>query len=428
MPLQFRQCLSELEYSERNTREGGRRVVPIRYMGTKRHMASRVMEMVAGVEPQGPVVDLFSGVGSVAESLHGVANVIVNDAMSFTSLLARTRFTGNWRGTTARGAMALLSPSYKCRLLELREEHSSRLRLEQRALEVGNAALAEYMIESPHVGNSASVADRAFKASQLESRDRYCLTASYFAAGYVSLRQAVQIDALRYAIDQTSETELREWMLAAWVAAVASVVNAPGHTAQYLKPNSDAASARIKRYWQKDIVRAMEEQLIRIRPVGSQAWRDGNSVRTDDALHLLTNLPRGQIGAVYADPPYTKDQYSRFYHLYETLYLYDFPASTGAGRVRGGRFSSGFCLKSGVEQAFSSLFENVARLQVPLILSYPRAGLLTSRGLDIPGMCLDNGLRITRTEEVGREHSTLGASNGSASKTAQEMIYVCERR
>jgi adenine-specific DNA-methyltransferase len=402
--------------------------VPIRYMGTKRHMASRVKEAVAGVEPRGPVVDLFSGVGSVAESLYGVANVIVNDAMSFTSLLARTRFTGNERSTTARGAMAVLASSYTCRLLELREEHGSRLKVEQRALELGNTVLADYMIESPHVGNSASLANHVFKVSQLESRERYCLTSSYFAAGYVSLRQAVQIDALRYAIDQISETEQREWMLAAWIAAVASVVNAPGHTAQYLKPNSQEASARIRRYWQKDIARGMEEQLIRIRPVGSQVWRDGNAVGTDDALHLLANLSRGQIGAVYADPPYTKDQYSRFYHLYETLYLYDFPASTGAGRVRGDRFTSSFCLKTGVEQSFRSLFEGVARLQVPLILSYPRASLLTSLGLDIPGMCLDNGFRVTRTEEVGRQHSTLGASNGSASKTAQEMIYVCERR
>ena len=26
---------------------------------------------------------------------------------------------------------------------------------------------------------------------------------------------------------------------------------------------------------------------------------------------------------IYADPPYTDDQYSRFYHLYETALLYD---------------------------------------------------------------------------------------------------------
>jgi adenine-specific DNA-methyltransferase len=68
------------------------------------------------------------------------------------------------------------------------------------------------------------------------------LTQYYFAAGYFSLRQAMQFDALRYAIDSTLLSDCdRDWALAAWICTAARLANAPGHTAQYLKPNNEQA-------------------------------------------------------------------------------------------------------------------------------------------------------------------------------------------
>lgn len=37
--------------------------------------------------------------------------------------------------------------------------------------------------------------------------------------------------------------------------------------------------------------------------------------------------------AVYLDAPYTRDEYSRYYHVLETLVRYGYPASIGRGRV-----------------------------------------------------------------------------------------------
>jgi adenine-specific DNA methylase len=93
----------------------------------------------------------------------------------------------------------------------------------------------------------------------------------------------------------------------------------------------------------------------------------------------LENL-KGEVSVIYADPPYTRDHYSRYYHVLETLCLRDNPiVSTtlvngeeqiSRGIYRIDRYQSEFCIKSKAPKAFSKLFYMVKQLQVPLVLSY----------------------------------------------------------
>ena len=394
-------------------------------MGTKRHIADRVRLLIADLNPRGSVVDLFSGVGCVAEGLAELRSVVTNDALSFTALLARARFTGSERSHDPAGAIAAVKKRYRAHLSTMTALHRSQLRAEDRALESDREDLAAYMDDVAHVANSGAVAKRAAEAAMATGAERYCMTTLYFGAGYFGFRQAMQLDALRFAIDSLSlEPTDRDWLLSAWLAAAATVANAPGHTAQYLKPNSDNAARRIRRYWRRSIWEEWQNRLIGLKLVGTPAWRSRNRVEVGDALKLLRSDRLAGIGAVYADPPYTKDQYSRYYHVYETLHRYDFPGAVGQGRARPDRFSSGFCLASGVKAAFIELFDAVADLGVPLVLSYPTAGLLSDVGHDVPTLASVR-LQIRSTESLGAEHSTLGASQGTKFKTATENLYVC---
>ncbi|MBO4999009.1 MAG: DNA adenine methylase [Lachnospira sp.] len=53
---------------------------------------------------------------------------------------------------------------------------------------------------------------------------------------------------------------------------------------------------------------------------------------------------------VYLDAPYKRDEYSRYYHVLETIALYDYPASERKGRLRtknnGERFKTEFFSKN----------------------------------------------------------------------------------
>lgn len=396
----------------------------VRYMGTKRHMADHVRDAIAELEPAGRVIDLFSGMGSVAESLQETASVVTNDAMSFTAALSRARFTGPDRETTPADAVKRLRPAYEARLRELEGAYESGLKSEVAALKGSRTELLGYMDKAQHVGNSTAQRRAAKAAAESSGSDHYALASLYFSAGYLSLRQAVQLDAARAAIDADSQLEDRDWMLAAWIAATSVLVNAPGHTAQFLRPNSDSAHTRIVRTWTRSIWDEFTIALETVSQVGTEAWRHDNSVYVGDALDLVSAGELRDIGTVYADPPYTKDQYSRYYHMYETLYRYDFPDSSGAGRNRSDRFTTGFSLKSAVVASFHDLCRNVSRMRVPLVISYPSSGLLGDAGVTVAEIA-GQYFGEVQTRSYNANHSTMGASTGASKKSATENLYVC---
>lgn len=396
----------------------------VRYMGTKRHMADHVRDAIADLGPVGRVVDLFSGMGSVAESLQETASVVTNDAMSFTAALSRARFKGADRDTSPAEVVERLRDVYETRTRELEREHKAELKREAAALDGSRADLLDYMGKAQHVGNSSARRRAARVAAQSSGSDHYSLASLYFSAGYLSLGQAIQVDALRAAIDADPHLDERDWTLGAWIAATSVLVNAPGHTAQFLRPNSSSAHSRIVRTWNRSIWEEFSVALDAVSQVGSEAWRQDNSVYVGDALDLVSAGELRDIGTVYADPPYTKDQYSRYYHMYETLYRYDFPDSSGAGRNRSDRFTTGFSLKSAVVASFHDLCRNVARMRVPLVISYPSSGLLGDAGESVSEIARQYFGNV-RTLSYNANHSTMGASTGASKKSATENLYVC---
>lgn len=396
----------------------------VRYMGTKRHMADHVRDTVADLKPAGRVVDLFSGVGSVAESLRDTASVVTNDALSFTASLSRARFTGPRRRSSSQQVVERLLPVYEMRLHELEQMYALELKSEIEALKGSRADLLIYINGAKHVGNSASCRRAAKSAAEASGTGHYELASLYFSAGYFSLRQAIELDAARAAIDSDMRLEERDWMIAAWIASASVLANAPGHTAQYLRPNSASAHTRIVRTWSRSLWDEFVIALDTVSQVGSEKWRKNNSVYVGDALDLVSTGELRDIGAVYADPPYTKDQYSRYYHVYETLYRYDYPNSSGMGRNRSDRFTTGFSLKSAVVSSFHDLCRNVSRMRVPLVISYPSTGLLGDAGVSVEEIARQYFDEV-KTHSYEARHSTMGASSGASKKSVTENLYVC---
>lgn len=396
----------------------------VRYMGTKRHMADHVSDAISDFRTEGRVVDLFSGMGSVAESLQDIAPVVTNDALSFTAAISRARFTGADRCTSSGDVLERLNSQYKARLCELELKYAHELELEKLALGGDRQQLLDYMTGFKHVGNSLGKRREARSAAESSGPDRYELATLYFSAGYLSLRQAIELDALRAAIDTDTSLAERDWLLSSWLAAASVLVNAPGHTAQFLRPNSSAAHSRIVRTWSRSLWREFVGALDTVSQVGNEAWRTQNSVYVGDALDLISAGELRDIGVVYADPPYTKDQYSRYYHVYETLYRYDFPDSTGAGRNRSDRFTTGFSLKTAVLASFHDLCRNVARMHTPLVISYPSNGLLGQLSVNVDDIAREYFSKV-EIRSFEAQHSTMGASNGKSKKSATENLYVC---
>ncbi len=400
----------------------------VRYMGTKRGLVPDFQQALCGLVTTGRAVDLFSGMGSVAESLSECdVSVVTNDALEFTACISRARFLGKHSARSTTAAIGDLRPHFEHARARMLADTAGVLQAERKALDGTRADLSQFMDQAKHVVTSVEARRNARAASEAAGLEHYRLAQLYFAAGYISNEQAIDVDALRYAIDLDGDLAARDWYLAAWLSAISVLVNAPGHTAQFLRPNTDAAHARIVRTWRRSIWLEFEEALHRTEQVGTSNWRDANEVLVTDALDLVSSGRLANVDVVYADPPYTKDQYSRYYHVYETLYRYDYPDAHGAGRVRSDRFTTGFSLKSSVRASFADLCRNVARMEVPLVVSYPNGGLLDRTGTTFRDVA-DRYFLNVHVSALDAQHSTMGASNGASKKTATENLYVCTGR
>ena len=202
------------------------------------------------------------------------------------------------------------------------------------------------------------------------------------------------------------------------------VANTTGHFAQYLTPSS-SNYVRVVRQFSRSIYKEWLLSADLLRPIGTSAWRKGNIATRDDSITLLAGANcAGRVSVVYCDPPYTDDQYSRYYHVWETLVLYDYPELTGKGLYRPNRFATGFSQIGRVEEAFKELAARTAALGADLVLSYPSNGLLHAAGGDPLDILRAAFPRAKMALELRHSHSTLGASKGPAKAAVAERIYV----
>ena len=126
-----------------------------------------------------------------------------------------------------------------------------------------------------------------------------------------------------------------------------------------------------------DVIELYREWLIKYKNLQKNDMQ--HVAMQSDFERCLKNLPEN-VKTVYADPPYTRDHYSRFYHVLETLTLRDVPkistvtihgsTHVSNGIYRENRHQSPFCIKSKALKAFRKMFELTSASNRNLLLSY----------------------------------------------------------
>jgi len=408
--------------------------VRIQYMGAKRRIADRVAELIGGIEAGSTVLDLFCGTCSVAGALADQRRPIwVNDVQRYATEAATCLLTSA-QGPPAWAALehVLAGERDRNRTALVRRFECE---LAREAAVLATPTVAEYQTayrEWRHVANDAARAREARRLARARATRPYRLATLTFAWGYLGLAQAIEVDSLRCSIDSAEQTgeldaEAARWARLALLQAAARLATGPGHLAQYLRATNESSLARVVAQRRRSLGAQFEIELAELEPCGDADWRVNNRVLSRDALQIWPELRElGLAGAVvYADPPYSKNQYSRFYHVLETLVRYDYPAVSGRGRYRPDRFITGFCRRREVEASFHALCRGVASLGSTLVLSYPADGLLR----DVTGTGPERILRnhfgaVERALSIDIEHSTLGAGHGQRDHATRELLLV----
>jgi adenine-specific DNA-methyltransferase len=395
--------------------------VGITYMGTKRALASAVADIARHAQP-GILLDAFAGMCSVAEAVGATRQIWTNDVQRFACEVARAVFTSR---------EAPPSP------LTYGDLHFHQFRQTQRLLSRSfpvSLAIEDELLRAPSFDAfqvKLSKLQRALSKETANCRVRSPhLFATIYSGTYFGTAQAIDADAIYTALSvakskRAINADEQRWGMIALGRSLLKIANSTGHFAQHLKPKSDTfrryIALRRRSLWSEWL-----ESIAIMSPVGDGDWRKHNRAYNKDTLKLIPAFARARadVSVIYADPPYTDDQYSRFYHVLETLCLYDYPEVTGAGLYRPNRFHTSFSHIAKSTAALSSLIESSAATGADLILSYPTNGLAIKAGASVRSLLKKHFRRVEVCRSMPHAHSTFGASKGVAKAPTTELIYL----
>ena len=428
---------------------------PIHYLGSKLRALTAIEQAIDYVDPSGgPVCDLFSGSATVSRYLSRRRRVMAVDIQEYARVLAEAVLNGDstWSAEAIEEAL-----DNDHRRTALRQAVDPLIKLEKEVTQGAIRGDIEPLCELLELGNLASLSSDELSVGSLlndavreawaridslglPGADTVCVR--HFGGQYFSYAQAAELDAFAY-IARDSQSSV---LLSTTLSTASHLVNSIGKQfAQPIRPRDKSGAP--KRHVVKKIIaerglstRSVFMGYLRQYKALAVTRRDHVAVRADFREALAK--PALKPSVVYADPPYTRDHYSRFYHSLETIALGDDPSITksnlGGGNIqsrggyRAGRHQSPFCIKSEAPTAFSALFAGVAALGVPLVLSYsgydptmearPRVMALDA----VVSLAQQHFKEVRVDQLVSLEHMKLNTTSlNKAAKGTTEVLLLC---
>ena len=368
------------------------------YMGSKRKIIGFIIESIfPQCDDNSVFLDIMCGSGAVSNAFAQMGKTYASDAQEFCRLLAKVQGRG-FSGKRAKELLNKLYKNYMYNLDILQKELSEQINEEDKIFHLDlcdvNSVLEKYKkfinnfeLYSTTYENSKELIEKINERKQNREKIPYCLFTYYFANVYFGLAQCIQLDSLRYAIDQISNKDEKEWALGALVVTVSSI--ATQHAGHFAQPKRlDEKS--LKYFINQRVQSAWLEFSKRFITLAEESERYSYHVKliegpwknalTQAAMNVqMSNL------IVYLDAPYKRDEYSRYYHVLETIVKYDYPSSENKGRMRsknkGERFNSEFFTKtiSKVEDHFVSIISEILIMDAVCAWSYSNNGAASIR-------------------------------------------------
>ncbi|WP_026197579.1 DNA adenine methylase [Sciscionella marina] len=392
---------------------------PVQYLGSKLRTIGHITAAVEELGAPTTVWEPFTGSTVVAQELAQHGNrVVAGDALTSSSLFA-TAVLGVGRTPDTRiGALA----DQVLAAVRIPGEFGGWLAKEDSALaaqdgpellRIGAELPQRWRVTGADTALTALFTRIGTAAEHAEHAGPGLLSATY-AGTYFGLRQALTLEALRAAIGEV--TEPGGWahacLCTALCHAASTAVFSPGkHFAQPHRiregKNLGFHAKRALTDRSVDIgARFLEaaRTLEQVAATGAEGHR-AHQARVEEVT--ADELRSWGVRVVYADPPYTAQQYSRFYHLLETLVTAVPPKlqSRNGQVTRGlypeGRYLSPYCSRTKAPGAISELARTTAKAGAHLLLSYSTRG----------GPATGNARSVTLPELVRRVEEVFGADN-----------------
>jgi adenine-specific DNA-methyltransferase len=430
---------------------------PIHYLGSKLRLLEEIRCAIDDVDEGGGVVcDLFAGSGTVSLALSGSRRVTSVDIQEYSRVLCSALLSPE--PTPVSVFERFLNVSDSELFQSLCAAVHPLVQYESECIEEAVAGRPDALSELLDGGSILSFSVRSFPkpvstplrrameavATNLDRkglRGLESLITRFYGGVYFSYAQAAHLDAMLAAADSAPRLH-RDSLLAMTLSTASDIVNTVGkHFAQPIRLRK--RDGQLKTHLISKVRRDRQLDAGSV----SRRWADRYAalphpkhqhrvVRADYLEYLQSSEP---VGVVYADPPYTRDHYSRYYHVLETMARRDLPSvstsnlqslTLSRGLYRTDRYQSPFCVKTQAPRAFTGLFEECNRRKVPLVLSYSPY----DSGAHPRLMTIDQITSLAKTffatverRSVGAfAHSKLNSSDRALTASAEgELLLLC---
>ena len=291
----------------------------IRYMGNKNKLLDFIIpEIINNSSKDDIICELMAGTNCVSYALKDKRKIYTNDIQYYSYIISNALIKNNSKVISSEKAIKDLEEKYKINL----ESH-------------------EYDF---------------FKKNYPDT--------------YFSAKQCIEIDSIRYAINYITDMDIKSLYLVALMNAMCVCESTSGHFAQYL-PSDHPRLEKIKNksIWNEFLKKCNDFKKIVFSKFENKCFNLN--------YEKLIELPEfDEVDLVYIDPPYTGEQYSRFYHVLETICKYDNPELEFKGLYRTDRFTYPFSLRTKAFDEFDKLFSSLASKGKKIVLSYSTKGLI----------------------------------------------------
>ena len=230
---------------------------------------------------------------------------------------------------------------------------------------------------------------------------------------YFSTEQCSDIDSIRYAINEVECSNERKCLyLLALMCAMCKVQSTPGHFAQFM-PSSNPRIVPLQK------MNLFNEFILKCDQYSDLIFNSRiNRAFCSDYKILLKDETIKNVNTIYLDSPYSQEQYSRFYHILETVVRYDSPNVNFKAKYREDRFKSGFCYKKCVKKEFENILSFCKSSNKNIVISYSNRALFPI--VDLVDLCSSYFKNVSQ-KAIDYKHSTQGKGNNDI----KEYVITC---